>query len=237
MPLNPRPTPHGDPGSPPLRFLEKIWYLLIGFLILTAVFLAWKLHWICDDTFITLLYVEHWIDGEGIVYNPGERVEGYTHFLWMLILAGIRNIGLDPVPGSQVVGVACYACILLLSALLSCRTQAGSRTFFPYTLLVLVFHLDFRIWMTGGLETSLFTLEILLMLYLCFFSMFSSSTRLLLSGILLGLMVMTRPDAMLFYFWANLCLFIGSWSKAPGLRPFIQAAIRMNLPFIIIIVP
>jgi arabinofuranosyltransferase len=40
-----------------------------------------------DDAFITFRYSLHLSEGFGPVYNPGERVEGYTSFLWMLVAA------------------------------------------------------------------------------------------------------------------------------------------------------
>ncbi len=57
-----------------------------------AVLFAWlwsdyREYWL-DDAFITFRYSRHLAEGLGPVYNLGERVEGYTSFLWML-LAGI----------------------------------------------------------------------------------------------------------------------------------------------------
>jgi arabinofuranosyltransferase len=46
----------------------------------------YRTFWI-DDAFITFRYALHLAEGFGPVYNPGEFVEGYTSFLWMLITA------------------------------------------------------------------------------------------------------------------------------------------------------
>ena len=43
--------------------------------------LAWFL---CDDAFISFRYVRNFLEGNGLVFNPGEYVEGYTNFLWIL---------------------------------------------------------------------------------------------------------------------------------------------------------
>jgi hypothetical protein len=40
-----------------------------------------------DDAFISLRYAKHFAEGHGLVYNPGERVEGYTNFLWTVWLS------------------------------------------------------------------------------------------------------------------------------------------------------
>ena len=44
--------------------------------------------YIVDDTFISLRYARNLIDGNGLVYNPGQRVEGYSNFLWVVLEPG-----------------------------------------------------------------------------------------------------------------------------------------------------
>src|SRR5579871_5352269 len=75
---------------------------------------AIDLRWICDDAFITMRYVKNFVEGKGLVYNVGERVEGYTHFLWLMLLAASKAIGFDPVDASIWLGIVSYASILLL---------------------------------------------------------------------------------------------------------------------------
>ncbi len=48
-------------------------------LLLTV--LAWSNRFIQDDAFISFRYAENLVQGKGLVYNEGERVEGYTNFL------------------------------------------------------------------------------------------------------------------------------------------------------------
>src|SRR5207247_899918 len=49
--------------------------------------------WLVDDAFISFRYAQHLVDGYGLVFNPGERVEGYTNFLWTMIMAAVIWIG------------------------------------------------------------------------------------------------------------------------------------------------
>src|SRR5215467_1709407 len=60
------------------------------FLVLTAVTV--RLAWLSDDAYISLRTVENWLAGRGLVWNPGERVQTYTHPLWLLLLAGARAL-------------------------------------------------------------------------------------------------------------------------------------------------
>jgi len=48
-----------------------------------------------DDSYITYRYARNLADGVGPVWNPGEHVEGYTSFLWMLLLALMHLAGID----------------------------------------------------------------------------------------------------------------------------------------------
>jgi len=40
-----------------------------------------------DDAYISFQYAKNWVLGHGLVFNPGEAVEGYTNFLWVVVLA------------------------------------------------------------------------------------------------------------------------------------------------------
>ena len=42
--------------------------------------------WGADDAFISYRYARNLATGRGLVFNPGERVEGYTNFLYVLLM-------------------------------------------------------------------------------------------------------------------------------------------------------
>ena len=63
------------------------------------------LRFVCDDAFISFRYAKNFVEGNGLVYNIGEKVEGYSNFLWTLLLSLFMKIGLDPVMMSQILGV------------------------------------------------------------------------------------------------------------------------------------
>ena len=69
---------------------------LAAFALLVAAVLVSGLlvfHYIPDDTYITLRYARNVLGGTGFVYNAGERVEGYTNFLWLLLLVVAGKAG------------------------------------------------------------------------------------------------------------------------------------------------
>ena len=56
---------------------------LLGLFTLVVVRTAWM----CDDAYITLRTVDNFVSGFGPRWNVGERVQAYTHPLWMFMLA------------------------------------------------------------------------------------------------------------------------------------------------------
>ncbi len=77
------------------------WLIVLGWL--TAV--SWFL---CDDAYIGFRYVRNLVEGHGLVFNPGEYVEGYTNFLWLLELAAIWALtGIPPEHAAPFLSVAC----------------------------------------------------------------------------------------------------------------------------------
>ena len=72
--------------------------IAVALLVVTAVY-AWGVHrhhFLCDDAFISFRYAQHLSEGQGLVWNRGERVEGYTNFLWVLLMAAAIGAGIAP---------------------------------------------------------------------------------------------------------------------------------------------
>jgi len=59
-----------------------------------------------------------------VVYNPGERVEGYTDFLWTLIAALVILFKADPGQVSVLINLASYVALLFLMERLGRRLKA-----------------------------------------------------------------------------------------------------------------
>ena len=66
---------------------------LVFALALITVVAVFKVAWVSEDSFITFRYVSNALHGFGPVFNIGERVQGYTHPLWfVLLLLGSRIV-------------------------------------------------------------------------------------------------------------------------------------------------
>ena len=44
--------------------------------------------WLCDDAFITYRTADNLINGHGLTWNAGERVQTFTNPLWLFTIAG-----------------------------------------------------------------------------------------------------------------------------------------------------
>ena len=115
-----------------------------------------------DDSFITFRYATHLVEGHGLVFNPGwERVEGYTNFLWTVLLAGFIAAGLDPVPVSWLLGVLSGIGIIGLTGWFSARRIGRGGWEAVPALFFFAASSGFVGEAVQGLETLLYTLLVL----------------------------------------------------------------------------
>lgn len=80
-----------------------------------------------DDAFISFRYARNLVEGHGLVFNPGERVEGYTNFLWTIVHALGLRWGADPELMAKVLGMVSAVATVGLIALLG-RAWGQPRT-------------------------------------------------------------------------------------------------------------
>jgi arabinofuranosyltransferase len=70
-----------------------------------------------DDSLISFRYADNFVRGRGLVYNPGEPVEGYTNFLWTLLIAVGMLCNVAPLTTAAALGIAGLVASLVLVAL------------------------------------------------------------------------------------------------------------------------
>jgi hypothetical protein len=160
------------PGQRP-RFISRLYSFLkskYGLFLLAAgiaihVIMAYNFNFTQDDSFITFRYAANFIDGHGLVFNIGERVEGYTNFLWTIFIILARLAGYELVSFSRVFGVIfgglgiAAAYMLALHVFMKDTFRAGAVA------LVLGAIPSYAYWSVSGLETPAFGLAVTLVLY------------------------------------------------------------------------
>jgi arabinofuranosyltransferase len=94
-----------------------------------------------------------------LVFNPGfERVEGYTNFLWVVILAGFNAVGLAPESVSHVLTLGATAALwgVVVWFVMRDRPAAGKGWLVLIAPLLLACTRSVAVWSTSGLETRIF---------------------------------------------------------------------------------
>ena len=131
--------------------------------------LAWLSHvawFLCEDAFISFRYARNLLEGYGLVFNPGEYVEGYSNFLWTLELALLWALfDLRPEYVAPWLSVACTTATIATMLWWVVHTpRLQERGLVAWMAMGLVCSsATFAVWTSGGgLETRQFTFFILL---------------------------------------------------------------------------
>ncbi len=114
-----------------------------------------------DDAFISFRYAENLAAGRGLVFNPGDRVEGYSNFLWTILLAlpallGASKLQVGMLVAAKLLGAACCLATLWLTAKdRELDSTAPPAAAWPVAATYLALMAPFALWGGAGLETSL----------------------------------------------------------------------------------
>ena len=152
-------------------------------------------HYTSDDAYISFRYARNFAHGMGLVWNPGDHVEGYTNFLWVLILSGLDKAGADMIMSARWLGfglavLAAAGTYLLARELLE---GAAGRMAGVAAALLLAASGTWALWAFAGLEPPLFAVCALAAVLLHLRERDGRFPP--LSGVAWGLAAMTRPDA------------------------------------------
>jgi hypothetical protein len=192
----PPPAPRGPLGLPVRVAIAATLVLLLGH--------AWIYRFLTDDAFISFRYARNLAHGFGLVFNPGhERVEGYSDFLWVMLLGALDRLGLAPervaIPLGLILTVALWA--VVVRAALERRGFLGHDALLVVPPLFLALSRSVAVWSTSGLETRAF--ELLVTGGTLRLAGETAATRAgrepgaPLGATLLGLAALTRPDGLL----------------------------------------
>ena len=181
---------------------------------------------LCDDAFISYRYARNLTNGHGLVFNRGERVEGFTNMLWTLEIAGLWLIGLRPEVSAHVLSLACTAATLAVIAVgARCLLAAGSRLVVTWMAVALVaLNSSFAVWSTGGLETRQFTLLVVLGALLLMRRPQAIGAG-LLAGLVFAAAELTRPEGLLLFGCAAVWQVIALRTRRARLTPVLAFAL------------
>src|SRR3990172_3461576 len=158
-----------------------------------------------DDAMVSMRYAWNLAHGNGLVWNIGEHVEGYTNLLQTLVMSVFALI-LDKttaVLAVQILGVAVMIVNAWLAVLVSRYIQLGRfdtrrTTFELMTFIGVLGYYPLVYWSVMGMETGLLTgLLLLATLFMFRLSINGDRWDLMMSSVGLGLAFLARPDSVI----------------------------------------
>lgn len=168
-------------------------------ILLVLVVQTWN--FTADDAFIIYRYADNVVAGYGANYNPGERAEGYTTPLWLVIAILPHLLRVDPVIFGRIAGLACtlgagYTTFHLTIYLLRDQPETDRTLIASLSMLLLFAYPPTALHGVSGLGTSLFALTLTGFAYLLarFVSGDMDAWTVALAALLMGL---SRPEGNL----------------------------------------
>lgn len=219
---------------------ERVWRVvaLAYALSLAAVILYANREFYHDDAYITLRYARNLIAGMGVVWNPGEHIQGYTNFLHLMLVSLLGVLHVDLVLASRIVGVA--SLVALVCALLAfgwSRRRRGSGPFWHLPAILVITSAPMLVWSVGGLEGTVFSLWATLgcLFFVASFDTPNRAWACAASGACLALSFLARPDGAIFVSLSALWLSL-DWrhgSRGHRLVAFLVPVALIIVPYVI----
>lgn len=150
--------------------------------------------WIVDDLYIYFRYVSNFVNGDGIVYNPGEHVEGFSGFSWLMLLSlfGYFNFPLELCAKITSLFFAFLNLLLLLQICL--KLNLGKLSYLAC--LLMLFNLPFILWSVSGFEIMFYIFFLLSAFYIVL-NLNTGTWYILMLSLLIFLISVTRPEGIL----------------------------------------
>ena len=143
-----------------VRYGRSLVLMFFGVLFAAVVL---RTAWVSDDAFITFRTVDNAMHGDGLRWNPAERVQTYTHPLWMILLLATTAVTGNPYLSSQGLSFALTACAVVL-LVRNARGHIGPAVF---ALSAITWSSAFVDYSTSGLENALSHALLALLLAAC----------------------------------------------------------------------
>jgi arabinofuranosyltransferase len=177
---------------------DRLRWLLLGVAAIALVVHAMAYDFITDDAYISFVYARNLAEHGELVFNLGQYVEGYTNFLWTALLGILMIPGIPPELSAKALGLI-SALVTLYVVFRMVERALGRRT--PWAALaplVLASSAGYACWTSGGLETQLFTMLVVIGLDgLVTAEDVAGERGLWRTGVALALAAMTRPEGLL----------------------------------------
>ena len=163
--------------------------MLVGFLTIIT-----RRAWLNDDAYITFRTVDNFVNGFRLTWNTTERVQSYTHPLWMFTLSIPYFFTHEIFYTAMAVSIMISFSAVLLYSFVSARSVIGALA----GLLILGFSNAFVDYSTSGLANPL-THLLMVLFFIVYFRCEKSLSSLFWLSFISSLAALNRIDIFLFY--------------------------------------
>jgi arabinofuranosyltransferase len=178
--------------------------------------------WLNDDAYITFRTVDNFLNGFGLRWNVANRVQAYTHPLWMFVVSGAVGLTGEVYYTSILLSIAISTAAVVLIA----SRIASSLPTALFALSALALSKAFIDYSTSGLENPL-THLLLVVFFTIAAAAISDKRRLLSLSLVTALVMVNRLDAGLLVLPA---LAVTAWRA--GWRRAVPAVLFGMLPLL-----
>jgi arabinofuranosyltransferase len=195
-----------------------IWLSLI--LLMAGLHLLYYAGWTHDDPYITFRYVENVASGKGFVFNEGDKLEGYSNFLFLIMLLPFKIIGMNLLGAAKLMGFFLYLSTVFLFFSFIFQHYRDIKPYHLISVFLLALSGTGALWALSGMETavSIFCVAFAWMLFGK--EIKQKSPGIPWSAIFILFAAMNRPEGAVFFF-ALLPFLIFLWFKNANLRKYI----------------
>jgi arabinofuranosyltransferase len=205
-------------GSASQRKTISLFLLCILFLIFFVIML--RRAWLSDDAYITFRTVDNFVNGYRLTWNVAERVQAYTHPLWMFLISFFYFLTREMFFTSIIVSLAVSTVALVLIVL----RLSKSATVAILGVLILTLSNAYVDYGTSGLENPLTHLLLAIFLIIYFTREITPRTLFSLS-FTASLAALNRLDSILIFAPALLYAWILAEDKKAGLLSLVLGQI------------
>jgi arabinofuranosyltransferase len=190
-------------------FNHKWIFLPLIFLYLITITIT---AWLSDDAYITFRSVDNFINGYGLTWNIGERVQAFTHPLWMFLIS-VFYVFTNEFYFTSIsisISISLLAFFLLLNKISVTPLNSIMVGF------ILIFSKAFVDYSTSGLENPLTHLLIILF-FLIYFNQSDGKKKLFMLSFLTSLAALNRLDVLIIFLPALAYVFFEEKNKRKNL--------------------
>ncbi len=201
----PAAAPKTEPKAEPKAELETrtigqdkakriIGIVLVAAMLCLFARVIYQTAWQSDDAYITYRTMDNFVNGHGLRWNANERVQPYTHPLWLFV----NMIPYAITREAFATGIAVSAFVTLLALALACFMVARNKTLALLGVTVLLFSRAFVDYATSGLENPL-THLLLALFFVVYLRREWTPRTLFWMSLVAALAALNRMDTILFY--------------------------------------